>query len=164
MRLSAALAMQLALTAAVAGCSAGDSDPSCQEVVEKTCELCMSNFYELCVEEGQRDICGLDCDFPPSFKKCILGSDDCEAKEECYQQVMDTLRGDAVSTCEEFCGKCESCKQIFPEFSEGNCETFTAEPGGACMSACPGSGVEQTLSHLVVPIAEFSCCELDFLF
>ena len=132
--------------------------------MEKTCELCMSNFYDLCVEEGQRDICGLDCDFPSSFKRCILSSDDCEEKEACYERVKDTLRGDAVSTCGEFCQKCESCKQIFPEYSEGNCGTFTAEPGGECMLDCPGGEVEQTLSHLVVPIVEFSCCELDFLF
>ena len=32
------------------------------------------------------------------------------------------------------------------------------------MIDCPGDIVEQTLSHLVVPISEFSCCELDFLF
>jgi len=163
MLLYKALAFQLALTALAAGCSE-DSDPSCQEVVGKTCALCMSNFYELCVEEGQRDICGLDCDFPPSFKKCILGSDSCEEKEACYEQVKDMLRGDAVSTCQEFCQMCASCKQIFPDYSEGNCETFTAEPDGACMIECPGSEAEQILSHLVVPIAEFSCCELDFLF
>jgi len=124
----------------------------------------MSNFYDLCVEEGQRDICGLDCDFPPSFKKCILSSNSCEEKEECYEREKDKLRGDVTSTCQEFCQMCESCKQIFPEYAEGNCETFTAEPGGACMSECPGSEVEQTLSHLVASIAEFSCCELDFLF
>ena len=160
MRLYAALAVPLVL---FTGCSGG-GDPSCQEVVEKTCELCMSNFYELCVEEGQRDICGLDCDFPPSFKKCILGSDNCEDKEACYEQVKDTFRGDVVSTCQEFCQMCVACKQIFPEFSEGNCGTFTAEPDGECMTDCPGDIVEQTLSRLVVPISEFSCCEMDFLF
>lgn len=58
------------------GCS-GDEEISCEEVVERTCELCMSNFYELCLEEALRDICGLDCAFPTSFKNCILNSDDC---------------------------------------------------------------------------------------
>jgi hypothetical protein len=163
MRTAASLIAGLTLAASLAGCG-GEDEPSCQEVVEKTCELCMKNFYELCVEEGQRDICGLDCDFPSSFKKCILNSVDCDAKEECYRRVQDTLRGEAVSTCEEFCQKCESCKQIFPEFAEGDCGTFTAEPDGECMSDCPGSVVEQLLSNLVVPISEFSCCELDFLF
>ncbi len=124
----------------------------------------MRNFYDLCVEEGLRDICGLDCDFPSSFKNCILSADDCEAKEACYLAQQRTLTGDVASSCGEFCQRCESCKQLFPEFSEGDCKTFTAEPDGECMSSCPGGPVEQQLSGLNRPINEFSCCELDFLF
>ena len=163
MRPVVALIAQLVLAMSVTGGCNGNGPP-CLEVVERTCMLCMSNFYELCVEEGQRDICGLDCDFPPSFKSCVVNANDCEEKEECYRQVMDTLRGDVVSDCEEFCLKCESCKNAFPEFSEGNCGTFTAEPDEECILYCPDGLVEQTLSNLAVPISEFRCCELDFLF
>lgn len=66
--------------------------------------------------------------------------------------------------CEEFCQRCESCKQLFPGFSEGDCQTFTAEPDGECMSSCPGGLVERQLTSLKRPINEFSCCDLDFLF
>jgi hypothetical protein len=146
-----------------AGCGQEDL-PSCMEAVEYACGLCTQGlFYDLCLQEGQRDVCGLDCDFPDSFLKCETAAGDCDQAELCSEQYKDSLRGEVASSCEEFCRKCESCKNVFPEFSEGDCKDFSAAPDGECVTDCLGGAIESTLTRLARPISEFRCCQLDYL-
>ena len=146
-----------------AGCGQEEL-PSCMEAVEYTCGLCTQDLlYDLCVEEGRRDVCGLDCDFPDSFLKCETAASDCDRALECSERYKDSLRGEVTSSCEDFCQKCESCKSSFSEFSEGDCKDFSAAPDGECVTGCPGEAIESALTRLARPISEFSCCQMDYL-